>query len=115
MFKALWAVVFLTAPILAFNQSNPFFANAIKNGNLPYEGIVVIDFDELQNITSHVLHYPNKYYASGYCPIKISDDKSEAYYKAYELQQLELHKLYVKELEVYLWQNNLKQSTTLVK
>lgn len=85
-----------------------YLVNEIKNGSLKgkYEGVVVIDFDELHRKSSELLHYPNyRYYKNNYTiPIKlVSVDKySEAYHKAIKRKYCKLRDNLEEELFCYI-------------
>lgn len=50
--------------------------NKIKSGEIKYEGILVIEYNELHTRSSEVLQYPNEYYSDLIQPIKIYDGYS---------------------------------------
>lgn len=58
--------------------------NKIKSGEIKYEGILVIEYNELHTRSSEVLQYPNKYYSDLIQPIKIYDGESIEKAKARE-------------------------------
>ena len=58
--------------------------NKIKSGEIKYEGILVIEYNELHTRSSEVLQYPNKYYRDLIQPIKIYDGESIEKEKARE-------------------------------
>lgn len=58
--------------------------NKIKSGELKYEGILVIEYNELHTRSSEVLQYPNEYYRDLIQPIKIYDGESIEKEKARE-------------------------------
>ena len=58
--------------------------NKIKSGELRYEGILVIEYNELHTRSSEVLQYPNEYYRDLIQPIKIYDGESIEKEKARE-------------------------------
>lgn len=58
--------------------------NKIKSGEIKYEGILVIEYNELHTRSSEVLQYPNEYYRDLIQPIKIYDGESIEKAKARE-------------------------------
>lgn len=58
--------------------------NKIKSGEIKYEGILVIEYNELHTRSSEVLQYPNEYYRDLIQPIKIYDGESIEKEKARE-------------------------------
>ena len=58
--------------------------NKIKSGEIKYEGILVIEYNELHTRSSEVLQYPNEYYPDLIQPIKIYDGESIEKAKARE-------------------------------
>lgn len=58
--------------------------NKIKSGEIKYEGILVIEYNELHTRSSEVLQYPNEYYSDLIQPIKIYDGESIEKAKARE-------------------------------
>ena len=60
--------------------------NKIKSGEIKYEGILVIEYNELHTRSSEVLQYPNEYYRDLIQPIKIYDGESIEKAKARERQ-----------------------------
>lgn len=60
--------------------------NKIKSGEIKYEGILVIEYNELHTCSSEVLQYPNEYYRDLIQPIKIYDGESIEKAKAREIR-----------------------------
>ena len=60
--------------------------NKIKSGEIKYEGILVIEYNELHTRSSEVLQYPNEYYSDLIQPIKIYDGESIEKAKAREIR-----------------------------
>ena len=58
--------------------------NKIKSGEIKYEGILVIEYNELHTRSSEVLQYPNENYSDLIQPIKIYDGESIEKAKARE-------------------------------
>jgi hypothetical protein len=58
--------------------------NKIKSGEIKYEGILVIEYNELHTRSSEVLQYPNEHYRDLIQPIKIYDGESIEKAKARE-------------------------------
>jgi hypothetical protein len=56
----------------------------IKSGEIKYDGIQVIEYDELHHRSSEVLQYPNHYYSDLVQPISIYKGESIEKYKAQE-------------------------------
>jgi hypothetical protein len=56
----------------------------IKSGEIKYDGIQVIEYDELHNRSSEVLQYPNHHYRDLIQPISMYKGESSAKYKARE-------------------------------
>lgn len=56
----------------------------IKSGEIKYDGIQVIEYDELHHRSSEVLQYPNHYYSDLIQPISIYKGESTEKYKAQE-------------------------------
>ena len=56
----------------------------IKSGEIRYDGIQVIEYDELHHRSSEVLQYPNHHYSDLIQPISISKGESVEKYKAQE-------------------------------
>lgn len=56
----------------------------IKSGEIRYDGIQVIEYDELHNRSSEVLQYPNYHYSDLVQPISIYKGESVEKYKAQE-------------------------------
>lgn len=56
----------------------------IKSGELRYDGIQVIEYDELHHRSSEVLQYPNHHYSDLIQPISIYKGESVEKYKAQE-------------------------------
>lgn len=56
----------------------------IKSGEIRYDGIQVIEYDELHNRSSEVLQYPNHHYSDLIQPISIYKGESVEKYKAHE-------------------------------
>lgn len=57
----------------------------IKSGEIRYDGIQVIEYDELHNRSSEVLQYPNHHYSDLIQPISIYKGESTAKCKAQEI------------------------------
>ena len=74
----------------------------IKSGELRYDGIQVIEYDELHHRSSEVLHYPNHHYRDLVQPISIYKGESVEKYKAQERRsEYEWDKMY-RELMDYI-------------
>lgn len=58
--------------------------NKIKSGEIRYDGIQVIEYDELHHRSSEVLQYPNHHYSDLIQPISIYKGESVEKYKAQE-------------------------------
>lgn len=58
--------------------------NKIKSGEIRYDGIQVIEYDELHHRSSKVLQYPNHHYSDLIQPISIYKGESVEKYKAQE-------------------------------
>lgn len=56
----------------------------IKSGEIRYDGIQVIEYNELHHRSSEVLQYPNHYYSDLVQPISIYKGESTEKYKAQE-------------------------------
>ena len=56
----------------------------IKSGEIRYDGIQVIEYDELHHRSSEILQYPNHYYSDLIQPISIYKGESVKKYKAQE-------------------------------
>lgn len=85
-----------------------YLVNEIKDGSLKgkYEGVVVIEFDELHHKSTILLHYPNfRYHQNNYTiPIKlVSVDKySDAYHRAIKRKYRKLRDDLEEELFCYI-------------
>lgn len=74
----------------------------IKSGEIRYDGIQVIEYDELHHRSSEVLHYPNHHYPDLVQPISIYKGESVKKYKAQErCSEYKWNKMY-RELMDYL-------------
>lgn len=74
----------------------------IKSGEIRYDGIQVIEYDELHHRSSEVLQYPNHHYSDLIQPISIYKGESVEKYKAQErCSEYEWNKMY-RELMDYL-------------
>lgn len=56
----------------------------IESGEIEYDGIQVIEYNELHECSSEVLHYPNRHYSNYIQPISIYKGHSRAKYEANE-------------------------------
>lgn len=75
----------------------------LKSGEIKGEGIQVIEYDELHNRSSEVLHYPNNNYSGGIQPISIYDGKySRTWRKAVEQKNRELINIAYREFLDYV-------------
>ena len=74
----------------------------IKSGEIRYDGIQVIEYDELHHRSSEVLQYPNHHYSDLVQPISIYKGESVEKYKAQERRsEYNLNKMY-RELMDYI-------------
>ena len=74
----------------------------IKSGEIRYDGIQVIEYDELHHRSSKVLQYPNYHYSDLIQPISIYKGESVEKYKAQERRsEYNLNKMY-RELMDYI-------------
>ena len=66
------------------------------------DGIQVIEYNEIHNISSEILHYPNYHYPDYIQPISIYNGYSQAREKSYERRNIELWSEYYEKLVSYI-------------
>jgi hypothetical protein len=80
----------------------------IKSNKIKYEGIQVIEYNELHTRSSEVLHYPNKYYPDLIQPISIykgdSIDKEKAIEKRNQFLWCEVYDDFIKYIKFRGWE-----------
>jgi hypothetical protein len=90
-----------------FDSDNPNkvfldLIDKLKNKTINGDGIQVVEYNEIHNISSEVLHYPNHYYSDLIQPISIYNGYSQAREKAYERRNIELTLKYYEDLVSYI-------------
>ena len=80
----------------------------IKSNKIKYEGIQVIEYNELHTRSSEVLHYPNKYYPDLIQPISIykgdSIDKEKAIEKRNKFLWCEVYDDFIEYIKFRGWE-----------
>jgi hypothetical protein len=98
-----------------FDSDNPNkvyldLIDKLKNKTINGDGIQVIEYNEIHNISSEVLHYPNRHYPDLIQPISIYNGYSQAREKSYERRNIELRSEYYEKLvsyiNIYGWELN---------
>lgn len=90
-----------------FDSDNPNnvyldLIDKLKTKKINGDGIQVIEYNELHNISSEILHYPNRNYPDLIQPISIYNGHSQARTKSYERRNIELRLEYYERLVSYI-------------